>query len=130
MAYNYEKPYTDLGRFNIDWVIRDAVDLRKEFNDFVVMNVVKYADPIEWSIDTQYEKNTIVQANNGETTYLSKQPVPAGINITNTDYWLRLADYAFNFQRDFVQSIFLSPRIFECQFLYFNHYYFHTAVVE
>lgn len=99
MAYNYEYPYVDSNRFNIDWVISNMKQLQKDFDLFVVMNEVKYAEPLEWSIDTQYEKNTIVQTRNGEKTYLSKQPVPAGINITNTDYWLMLADYAPTFDR-------------------------------
>ena len=99
MAYNYEYPYVDSNRFNIDWVISNMKQLQKDFDLFVVMNEVKYAEPLEWSIDTQYEKNTIVQTRNGEKTFLSKQPVPAGINITNTDYWLMLADYAPTFDR-------------------------------
>ena len=99
MAYNFEYPYRDTEQMNLDWIIKSQKEVVEAFDHFVVMNEVKYAEPIEWSIDTQYEKNTIVQSNNGETTYLSKQPVPAGINITNTDYWLRLADYAPTFTK-------------------------------
>ena len=105
MSYNYEYPYKDAEIFNVDWLIKSQKELLEAFDHFVVMNEVKYAEPIEWSIDTQYEKNTIVQSNNGETTYLSKQPVPAGINITNTDYWLRLADYAPTFTKMRLQII-------------------------
>ena len=107
MAYNYEYPYTDAQRGNQDWIIHEIKTLREEYDLFVVMNEVTYAEPIEWSIDTQYAKNTIVQYDNGETTYLSKQPVPAGIQITNTDYWLRLADYApaFNKMRAAIVAI-------------------------
>ena len=93
MAYNYEFPYRDAELTNLDWLIKSQKEVVEAFDKFVVMNEVKYAEPIQWSIDTQYEKNTIVQDHDGEKTYLSKQPVPSGINITNTDYWLQLADY-------------------------------------
>lgn len=99
MAYNYEYPYTDLDRFNVDWMIKLVKQLESDFELFVVMNEVKYAEPLQWSIDTQYTKNTIVQNNAGEATYLSKQPVPAGIDINNTDYWMKLADYAPDFTK-------------------------------
>ena len=107
MAYDREFPYWDPEKFDLSSMLATVKQLETDFNLFVVMNEVKYAEPIEWSIDTQYEKNTIVQYDNGETTYLSKQPVPAGINITNTDYWLRLADYApaFNKMRSAIVDI-------------------------
>lgn len=39
-----------------------------------------------WDINKSYEALTIVQANNN--SYTSKKPVPPGINITNTEYWV------------------------------------------
>lgn len=99
MAYNYEFPYSDPQRWNLDWLMNQMKELQSSYDLFVVMNEVKYAEPLQWSIDTQYEKNTIVQSRNGEQTYLSKQPVPSGIALTNTDYWLQLADYAPSFDR-------------------------------
>lgn len=99
MAYDREFPYWDPEKFDLSSMLATVKQLEEDFKLFVVMNEVKYAEPLEWSIDTQYEKNTIVQTRNGEKTYLSKQPVPAGINITNTDYWLMLADYAPTFDR-------------------------------
>ena len=99
MAYNYEYPYTDAQRGNSDWIIKEIKTLREEYETFVVMNEVQYAEPLQWSIDRQYTKNTIVQDNDGEATYLSKQPVPAGIQITNEDYWMKLADYAPDFTK-------------------------------
>lgn len=105
MAYNHEYPYVDLENANLDFILLTVKEYSEKVDNFIVMEQVKYAEPIEWSIDTQYQKNTIVQYNNGETTYLSKQPVPAGILITDTDYWLRLADYAPAFTKMRLQIV-------------------------
>ncbi len=52
--------------------------------------VPKFADPIEWSAENSYEAIESVQHNG--FTYLSKQPVPVGVEITNTEFWLEWAD--------------------------------------
>lgn len=44
----------------------------------------------EWSQDNAYEAITAVTHN--AYTYLSKQPVPANVDISNTDFWLLWAD--------------------------------------
>ena len=43
-----------------------------------------------WDSTKSYEAITAVQY--GAFTYLSKQPVPAGVEITNTNYWILWAD--------------------------------------
>lgn len=50
---------------------------------------IKFADPIYWDITKQYEPYTIVKDEDG-VGYLSKQPVPAGIAISNQEYWQSL----------------------------------------
>ena len=50
-----------------------------------------FADPIEWDNTQEYEPLTVVM-NNG-SSYVSRQWVPVGIDIENTDYWLLWADY-------------------------------------
>ena len=49
------------------------------------------ADPPEWTSTRAYEALTIVlhQGN----SYTSRQPVPTGIDIMNTDYWLCTGNY-------------------------------------
>ncbi len=44
----------------------------------------------DWSQDKSYEAITSVKHN--AFTYISKQPVPAGVEITNEDFWLLWAD--------------------------------------
>ena len=86
-----EYPYTDFHELNLDWILRQMQALNITMESFVNVNTIKYADPIQWSIASQYEQNTLVQDNG--LTFLSKKAVPTGINITNTDYWLQVADF-------------------------------------
>lgn len=53
--------------------------------------LTKFADPIQWDDTRQYEHMTVVQYQGG--TYVSKRPVPVGIPITDTNYWLYWADF-------------------------------------
>lgn len=50
-----------------------------------------FADPIEWSAETAYEPLTVVTYQGG--SYVSRQYVPAGIPLSNNNYWLLWADY-------------------------------------
>ena len=53
--------------------------------------VPKFADPIEWSIERDYEPLTIVM--HYGSSYTSKKFVPAGTNILNTEYWVLTGNY-------------------------------------
>ena len=48
---------------------------------------ITYADPFQWDITSQYARNTLVIDPETGTAYLSLQPVPSGVQITNTEYW-------------------------------------------
>lgn len=50
-----------------------------------------FADPAEWDNQRTYEPLTIV-IHNG-TSYTSRQYVPAGIDITDTDFWALTGNY-------------------------------------
>lgn len=52
--------------------------------------LVKFHDPIEWASTESYEAIEAVQYQ--AYTYISKQPVPAGVDISNTAFWLLWAD--------------------------------------
>lgn len=60
-----------------------------KMKDFEVINKITNAGA--WDITKQYKPWTIVSDNN--IGYISVRPVPAGIEITNTDYWALVADY-------------------------------------
>lgn len=72
---------------NLDWILSTIDNLVKEVSDFVTLNTIKYADPIQWNITTQYEKNTVVIDPISGSAYISTKPVPAGVGLNNTDYW-------------------------------------------
>lgn len=86
----YQYPYMDYNAFNLDYLVKSMKEQGIDFKAFVSANVLKYHDPIAWNITTQYEPNTIVS--DGTDVYLSKQPVPAGVAVTNTDYWFKVGD--------------------------------------
>lgn len=88
-------PYTDFHELNLSWIIKKIIELNETVKEFVSLNAIKYADPIQWDITRQYEKNTVVIDPITGTAYLSVQPVPSGVSIYNTDYWTEV----FNLER-------------------------------
>lgn len=50
-----------------------------------------FADPIDWDNTLEYEPLTVVLDQGA--SYVSRQWVPAGVDILNTDYWILWADY-------------------------------------
>lgn len=87
-----EYPYTDFHELNLSWVIKELRTFATTLEQFVSTNALKYADPIQWNITTQYEKNTIVIDPQTGTAYISVAPVPAGVALTNEDYWTIVFD--------------------------------------
>lgn len=80
-------PWTNLHELNLDWIIQSIKDQETRLTNFVSLNSIKYADPFQWSITSQYAQNTLVIDPEDGTAYLSVQPVPSGVQITDTDYW-------------------------------------------
>lgn len=80
-------PYTQTGALNMDWVLWMVKQLSTQIEQFVSLNTIKYADPFQWDITRQYAQNTLVIDPKDGTAYLAVQPVPQGVQITNTDYW-------------------------------------------
>ena len=80
-------PYSNFHDLNLDWIISVIRELETKITQFVALNTVKYANPLQWDITRQYETNTVVINPQDGTAYLSIQPVPSGVQITNTDYW-------------------------------------------
>lgn len=72
---------------NLDWILSEIDRLKNEVSNFINLNTIKYADPIQWDITRQYEKNTVVVDPITGTAYLSSKPVPRGVSLTNTGYW-------------------------------------------
>lgn len=85
-------PYTDFHELNLDAIIKKMGELMEDMKNFKATESLKFAEPIIWDITTQYQKSTIVLDPTGNA-YLSLQPVPAGVQLNDTDYWLEI----FNF---------------------------------
>ena len=80
-------PYTDFHELNLDFVLSTLMEMDKEIQNFIIINKIKYADPFQWSITSQYEANTLVIDPASGIVYLSVKAVPSGVDISNTDFW-------------------------------------------
>lgn len=85
-------PYTQTGALNMDWIICMVKHLSAQLEQFIKLNTVKYANPIQWSIASQYGPNTVVVDPESGTAYISVRPVPSGVPLDNTDYWSPVFD--------------------------------------
>ena len=85
--YMNKYPRTDFHELNQDWMISMLYDMIDQVENFVTMNAVKYASPIQWDITRQYEKNTIVVDAITGTAYISSRAVPMGVALSRTEYW-------------------------------------------
>lgn len=80
-------PYKNLEDFNLDYILNQLRTMKETLTNFINLNTIKFANPIQWNISKQYEANTVVVDPNDGTAYISVAPVPLGVTITNTDYW-------------------------------------------
>lgn len=93
-------PYSDTHELNLDWVISETKKTKNDMENFKAANEIKFSDPIQWDITKQYEKNIIVSDIGSRRSYISIQPVPAGVNITNKDYWMMIGDFVVDINLD------------------------------
>lgn len=81
-------PYTNFHNLNLDWILKTVKDLYTRTVTWMEQNNIRFADPADWDISKTYDPNTIVYDSATKTAYISKQVVPAGTNISNSEYWL------------------------------------------
>ena len=86
-------PYTNFHDLNLDRILRAMEELKKEVDQYLSYETITYADPIQWSITTQYKANTVVLDPAG-TAYLSTQAVPANILLSDTEYWTPIGNFS------------------------------------
>ena len=53
-------PWTNQHELNLDWIIESIKDQETRLTNFVSLNSIKYADPFQWNITSQYAQNTLV----------------------------------------------------------------------
>lgn len=85
-------PYSDFHEMNLDWIINQMKTLNEDWDEFKALNTITAGG--EWDITKSYPSWCIVNTNGGRDGYISIQPVPAGILISDTDYWLSVANYS------------------------------------
>ena len=88
----HRAPYTNFHDLNLDWIIEVLNEFNTKLTNFVSLATIKYADPIQWDITSQYEANTVVVDSNGNA-YLSVQPVPSGVSLDRTEYWTNIGNF-------------------------------------
>ena len=86
-------PYTDFHELNLDFLLKSMEELKKAFASFTASNSLIFAEPMLHDLTSTYAKNTIVLDSDGNA-YISLQNVPAGVQLSNADYWLMV----FNFE--------------------------------
>ena len=91
--FNTRWPYTDFHNLNLDWVLETLKKQDAAIADFISLNSITYANPLQWDMTRQYPKNQVVLDTNGDG-YLSVQPVPVGVEIDNTDYWTKIGNFS------------------------------------
>lgn len=79
--------------FDLCWLVEKILSFESQLNQAIDLKTIHYADPIQWDITTQYAPNTVVIDGKTGTAYMSKVPVPAGILLTNMDYWTVIFNY-------------------------------------
>ena len=84
MSY-FEFPHTRSYDGDLGYIIKRLNELTEKYGEFMEYNQIKFANPVEWNINTVYPAWNIVFANNDY--YIATKPVPAGIMYNNTDYW-------------------------------------------
>lgn len=83
----------DMYQYNLGWLINELLSFKNDLATAIDLKTIKYADPIQWNITTQYPANTVVIDSNTGIAYMSKTAVPQGIILSNTDYWTVIFDY-------------------------------------
>ena len=91
-------PYSDFHELNLDWIIKQVKNLTSEMNGFKAANEVSYEGI--WNITKQYQAWSIVLDQSTGNMMIALQPVPSGIAITNTEYWLLVAPFKVDTEFD------------------------------
>lgn len=88
----HKAPYTNFHDLNLDWIMDELNEFNTKLTNFVSLATIKYANPIQWNITSQYEANTVVVDSKGNA-YLSVQPVPSGVSLDRAEFWTKIGNF-------------------------------------
>lgn len=88
----HKAPYTNFHDLNLDWIMDVLNEFNTKLTNFVSLATIKYANPIQWNITSQYESNTVVVDSNGNA-YLSVRPVPSGVSLDRAEFWTKIGNF-------------------------------------
>lgn len=91
MGY-FEFPHTRTYDSDLGWLMWAVKKLIGDWENFSNLNSIKFSDPLNWSIDRNYEPAMIVVDSDGNG-YISRQAVPAGVPLSNTEYWTQIFSF-------------------------------------
>lgn len=89
---SYPRGNTDIT--NLDYILNELKSQGEKIESWIQFSQIKFADPIDWDINTTYKAYTIVLAPDFNS-YISKRDVSghAYIDYTNTDFWYKIGNY-------------------------------------
>lgn len=91
MLFNHKYPYTDFHELNLDWILCKMRELDSTLTEFTTLNKLQWCGA--WDISKSYSAWSLVDDGNGNG-YVSTGPVPAGVQLTDTNYWQKVANYS------------------------------------
>lgn len=91
MLFNHDYPYTDFHELNLDWILCKMKELDSSVSEFTTLNKLQWCGT--WDITKSYSAWSLVEDGEGNG-YVSTGPVPAGIQLDNTKYWQKVANYS------------------------------------
>lgn len=92
MSY-FEFPHTRDYEGDLGYIIKKLAELTAAYDNFFAYNSIRFHNPINWDITESYPAWNIVYDEQSETLYISSKEVPAGIDISNGDYWAAVSPF-------------------------------------
>ena len=81
-------PWSNKQSLNLDWLLDTMKNLLRQFAEFKAVNTLTYGGI--WDITKNYPAWTIVTT--GNSGYISLQPVPVGVPLTDRNYWIEAVE--------------------------------------
>ena len=91
MSIFHEYPYTDFHEMNLDYLLKEVRRLRKDVDEFTLINQITLCGL--WDISKSYTIWSIVIDPETNDGYLAITNTPAGVQLSNTDYWMQISNY-------------------------------------